>query len=155
MRGFDTFSKDPDICDACINLNHTKRWWWGTPDQLFAVVVGQYLAFIISLIVVLRHRQFRGMWRLRGFWAKALLALVVPCVVCVWLFTRLLHLISILRGQGEARKRREANPIMEADRFYWLAVWGRVTGRERFSRRMLKRAMRLGAVDVRSLASKG
>ncbi len=80
MNGFDTFSDDPDICDACIHLNYVKRWRWGTPEQWFALTVGQYLAFFMSLILVLRHSQFHGFWRLVGYWLRMLLLLVVVCV---------------------------------------------------------------------------
>jgi len=64
-------------------------------------------------------------------------------------------MISFLCVRGELRRQPEENPKAEAERLYWLTVWGKVTGRERFSQRMFRRAVRLGAMDVRGLAPMG
>ena len=152
LKGFDRFSGDRDICDACIGVNYSWHWVWGTVEQWLSLTLGGVMALLVSLLMTLRVSP----WKVLPHAPQSVrvLVLYVPCVVSVWLLVTVLDWLRRYRGRSELRKKLSENPALAAEEYYWLAVWGRLTGRERFSRRMLKRAMRLGAVDVRGLASK-
>src|SRR3954466_13463935 len=54
LNGFDRFSRDRDICDACLRVNYSWHWVWGTLAQWFALTVGGFLSVSLSMLMALR-----------------------------------------------------------------------------------------------------
>jgi hypothetical protein len=103
--------------------------WW--PCAYLAAPIAFLLAASLVLTTTL------PLW-LRLALAIGLLVPLNVAVACVLylIFQALLYLTSL-------RKKRR-HDTAEAERFYWLAMWGAAHGKHKYSRRMLKLAQRCG-----------
>jgi hypothetical protein len=147
LPGSDTFNREPDICDACLNQDYAQRPRFGV-FEAFSVMVGSLVALIAAGALVARGFAPVAASRPLSFVVLALGGAAALSAV-VWL---LLHLIVRVRSRSASHdpKEREA----DAERFYWLAVWASVTGRGRHKRRMLRQAQAMGFSDRRRLSDR-
>jgi hypothetical protein len=140
------FSRDPDICDACLAHDFSAMARGDSLKRHFAVTFGLLLAVITSYGVTLwRHgailKHFgwpASFWSALIFLALAMIVLAVPCML-------FMSFIAVMLFSGErSNSGQQENRSAEAERFYWLAVWASLSGREQFKTEMLERAKSLG-----------
>lgn len=145
LLGSDTFSRDPDICDACLNQNYTEARRFGSVEA-FCLMVGLLGALLVSTTLVAR-----------GFVPVASspvvsIVLLTACGAAViggalWLLLRLFVRVGAGSVPQDPKERQA-----DAERFYWLAVWASLTGRGSLKRRMLKQAKSIGFNDPERLS---
>jgi hypothetical protein len=162
LVGSDSFTRDADICDACLGHDYsTGRRLWSVEDW-FALTFGLLTALIAAgvITIVYRHdlrKYLHFVSRLdRPFVSLILITVVlaVPCMSIAWLLIKSVFWQSAWRDRAVIKKERTDNAPTDAKRFYWLAVWASVTGHHRFKRRMLKQAAAIGIADVRHIRKK-
>jgi hypothetical protein len=142
LEGSDTFTRESDICDACLGTSYDKN-----PRILeaFSLMLGCLLGGIIA--AALFATRF---WPVKG---SPLLSLIVLLALStfgvaavIWLALHAAIRILAMRGYES-----EAERAAEAERFYYLALWAAVTGNARVKRRMLAKARKLGFSDAKRL----
>jgi hypothetical protein len=144
LPGSDTFTRDPDICDACLSQDFTPPRFGAVEG--FCLLMGWLVGFVVSTVLVsLGFVPVPSSPVLSVF-------ILAPGVAAVtggmlWLLLRLYVRIRV-GSVPQGPKERE----VDAERFYWLAVWGSLTSRSRWRRRMLKNAQAMGFSDHRRLS---
>ena len=147
LPGSDTFTRDPDICDACLHQEYGQRSRFGAVEA-FSLLVGSLVALVAAGALV--ARGFVPVARSRPLSFIILAAVGAAALgTIVWL---LLHLIARTRSGAAPHDPQERKA--DAERFYWLAVWASLTGRPRYKRRMLKQAQAMGFTDRRRLSDR-
>lgn len=152
LAGADAFTRNADICDACLAQDYTTETTLRRLDIGYSFVLGWTIAFIGGGLIAVAYKheltgrlQFLPMF-VRGpmsiFLVMALL--VLPCTLIVWLLIKFLQGLGKWRVRDAVRKEQALNAPTDAERFYWLAHWASLTGREKFRIRMLKQAKALG-----------
>lgn len=132
----DAFSRDPDICNACLARDFSRR-----PPPLLELASLMYAAMIaVPLSMIL--------WiaRVRSFGWSMLPTVLVYQIVGIVVFGVIIRLVLpaiVLARIGPVHQSPEEK-LAEAERFYWLARWAAITGRGRFERRMLRQAREFG-----------
>jgi hypothetical protein len=156
LPGIEQFTRDPDICDACLQHDYTSQNSHLTFEQQLSLTLGLFLAVVAAFGIVM---YWRGVFpyvlphvpQLISAFAWFLivtLVAAVPCITIVWLYVRLM---SWNRRIG-TRPTSDAQNLADANRFYWLAVWAGLTGHEEYRRRMLKQATATGFADHLNLS---
>ena len=142
LNGHDTFTRDPDVCDACLNTDYARN-----PRilEMFSVVFGLMTGLVIAvLLFILRF------WPVNTSPILSIIILIVvstiTAMILIWL--GLQTAIRILAARGYES---EAKRAAEAERFYYLALWGALTGNARIKRRMLAKARKLRFSDAKRL----
>lgn len=145
--GSETFSRDPEICDACFAHDYSARgpisWEWWAAQALgccFAIVVFVALGF---LSLHPGFERFVPARRLDRIFVNFLISIVAGAcfAIPVWL------LLGLWMGRWPrtAVTETEESARAEAERFRWLARWAELTGHHGFRKRMLKQAAALDA----------
>jgi hypothetical protein len=143
LEGNDRFSRDPDICDACLGVNFSQN-----PNFVarFSLLLGWLAGCVIALVLfVLRVRPVA---RSPGL---SLVILFVGSIagasLLIWLgFQVLIRILAATANENAAER------AAEAERFYYLALWAALTDRHRLKRQMLKLAKEHGFSDAPRLA---
>lgn len=149
LAGTDSFTRNPDICDACLIYDYTAKRRWGTLEQWSGLTFGLLIALLATPLVRWLYRQeltellslVPTFLRLPAGLVLVGIAIAIPAVVVCWLLTRVLLWFMVRPVRSDSRHPRVA---VDAERYRWLAAWGEATGHQRFKRRMLKRATALG-----------
>ena len=144
IPGSDTFTRDPDICDACLSQNYGRRRF--SVIEAFCLLLGFVLALVAAGALVAG-----GIAPVAASRALSLVVLAVAgtpvFAAVVWLA---LHLTARARVGPDTST--SAERAADAERFYWLAVAASLTGRRSYKRRMLKKALSMGFNDRLRLA---
>jgi hypothetical protein len=159
LVGAETFTRDPDICDACLTEDYSARRRWGSLEQRFAVWFGLWIALLPAGRMTVSHRHdvlkyltfLPPVGRMLVGFLFFTVVVVIPCALVAWLMIHAVFWFGKWRVRAAIRKERAENAPIDAERFYWLAVWGSLTGHERYKRRMLRRAKALNFADVRRI----
>ncbi|HEX5242112.1 MAG TPA: hypothetical protein VFW23_02535 [Tepidisphaeraceae bacterium] len=141
LPGSETFSRDPEICDACLAPDYSAQgpisseWWMAANlGGCFAIVVFVALGFLRGRQSFERFVPLRTSSPILG---NALIAVVAG--TCFALIARLLLRLWIGRWS------RGPETAEGAARYRWLARWAELTGHDKFKKRMLKKAVALDA----------
>lgn len=143
LEGSDTFTRDPDVCDACLGRDFAQN-----PHilELFSVQFGLLAGLVIG--VLLYTLKF---WPVNGSPILSIVILIsastISAMLVIWL-----GLQTAIRVLAARRHKSEAEQVAEAERFYYLALWGALTGNCKFKRRMLAKSTRLGFNDATRLS---
>jgi hypothetical protein len=70
-------------------------------------------------------------------------------MLLAWLSIHALFWLGKWRARDARRKELKENMATDAERFYWLANWARMTGHDKFRDRMLRQAKALGYHNAR------
>jgi hypothetical protein len=145
LPGSDKFTRDPDICDACLDQDYGRRSRFSVVEA-FSLLAGLLVAAIAAGALV--ARGFVPVAESRPLTFVVLAAGGTPVLGAIVWF--LLHLVARVRS-GSALPQDPKERAADAERFYWLAVWASLTGRARYRQRMLKQAQAMGLTDRRRL----
>jgi hypothetical protein len=145
LVGSDSFSRHPDICDACLDHDYAAVRRWGTFEQWAALTFGMCITFLTTFPVLRLFGRELGtllsplpaFLRLPAGLALVATAIAIPSVSLCWLLIHALFQFRIGRGKSAPDDPSDAS---HAERFRWLAAWAAATGHRRFERRMLKQA---------------
>lgn len=150
LAGSETFSRDSDICDACLAQDYatTKRQF--SAEWYSAQIFGCLFALVVFLALGYMHHKkgFEHFLLPRKFdpiLANFLVAIVAGAcfAVLAWLvFKGMFWLRRWSIREKIKRELAEQAPI-DAERFRWLARWAELTGHDKFRKRMLKKAAAL------------
>lgn len=149
LRGSDSFTRHPQICDACLDWDYAARRRWGTLEQWAGLSLGLLLALLATPAVLLMYR--RELHDLLSPIPRflhvptTLLVIAVPSIVLCVLLVHLLFWVMTRRSETPAD---DASAAIDAERFRWLAAWGETTGNRRFARRMARKAAALRVKHV-------
>jgi len=141
LPGSESFSRDPEICDACLAHDYSARgpisseWWMArSVGCCFAIVA------FVALGLLRRHQGLERFVPLRTFdpiLVNALIAVLAGACFAL--------IAGLLLGLWIGRWSRSPETAESAVRYRWLARWGELTGHEKFKKRMLKKAAPLDA----------
>jgi hypothetical protein len=140
LPGSDTFTRDADLCDACLSQDYARGARFGVVEA-FSVLAGSLAALIVAGVLTAL-----GFAPIASSRAVSFVVLAAAGAVVLALAIRAAIPLIVRVQVGSARQDR-AEQAADAERFYWLAVWASLTGRERCKRRMLKRAQAMGFRD--------
>ena len=154
LPGSDAFTGDPEICDACLRYDYSRRGP-RSAAELFAITSGWWLAFIVAAFVTLQRHgpvlhllaRLPALPRVLVSFLLVMCLAAAPCIFLVWFLVRVAWWSWMRATRDQVQRELEANHAIDADRFYWLAVWGSLTGHKRYERRMLKKAKALGLAN--------
>lgn len=141
LPGSDSFTRHPDICDACLNCDYAARSRSGTVEQWGGLTLGLLVALIATASAFAMYRR-----ELHDFLSSvprslrvpvALVLIAIPSVALCMLLAQLPFWFVSRRSKANTDESRIA---IDAERFRWLAAWGTATGNHQFSRRMMKKA---------------
>lgn len=139
FHGSETFSRDPEICDACLAHDYSARGpisteWWiaGNLGGGFAIVVFVVLGYLG------RHNGFVHPVPLRRF--EPMLVKIGIAILSGACFS---IVAGLLLGLWIGRWSRSPETSESAQRYRWLARWAELTGHEEFRKKMLRKAAAL------------
>lgn len=154
FRGSETFSRNPDICDACLAHDYATIPWRVrfSLEWYVAQVFGCFFVIVAYLTLEYIHRKkgfehFLLPPRFDPIVINLLLAIVAGAcfTVLVWLVLKAMFWLSRWPIREEMKIDRAEQAPISAERFRWLARWAELNGRKRFCKRMLKQAAGLDA----------
>ena len=104
------------------------------------------LIAFIPVLLVLRHYHIRGWPFLLG-----LIALTVVAGAICTTFLKAGVRIYLFYGNRNYARKKPKEALLEAERFYYLALWGALTGKKAFAKKMLEQAKQMGFDDTSKL----
>lgn len=154
LPGSETFSRDPDICDACLANDYVTIPW----RLRFSVewYVAQTFGCLFTLIVFLaltymQHKKgfehFLLPRRFNPILTNFLIAIASGAcfTILAWLVFKAMFWLRRWPIREEIKRERAEQAPVDAERFRWLARWAELTGHHGFRKRMLKQAAALDA----------
>ena len=141
------FNRDKRICDACLSTDYAASPF---PDyRRLLIRYAFYMCCPFALfgsLWFLRYREVRG-WLL--VFGSVALAVATSYIVARSLAASRPLILSVTERRYKRKHCEEA--LKEAERFYYLALWGVLTNRTAFAKRMLLQARMMGFADTARL----
>lgn len=146
LPGSETFSRDPDICDACLAQDYATIKRRFSLEWYTAQIFGGLFASVVFLALGYVHRKkgfehFLSPRKFDPILASFLVAIVAGACFATFAWLVFKGMIWLRRWpiRKEIKRELAEQAPIDAERFRWLARWAELTGHDKFRTKMLRK----------------